>query len=147
MFVATPTGRGWVEQDLGLNPTTIGRAPMNISSRTTLIGLNLALASALGVALVIRAGANHQAPTVRPGALLESAAMAQAPAPAARPRGQYVLLSGRMQGGSGAAVWVLDSVNQELLAMSWDRTRARFAPLGVRNVNADSLAAENDRGR
>lgn len=90
--------------------------------RLSLIGLNLLLLGALAWV------------TFQPAAGAESAAR---PGQPARPRGQYVLNAGRMQGSTVHAVYVLDVVNQELLALRWDRAGQRLEVLGYRNLSQD----------
>lgn len=68
---------------------------------------------------------------------LQPAATAQ-PAPASeRPRGQYLLVGGDLATGSSNAVWITDTVNQELLAVRWDTSRNRLQGLGYRNLRSD----------
>ncbi|MBL8764242.1 MAG: hypothetical protein JNM07_08225 [Phycisphaerae bacterium] len=55
-----------------------------------------------------------------------------------RPRGQYTILSGRVQGGAGNAAYVLDSVNAELIAVRWNRTSGRLEGLGYRSILEDA---------
>lgn len=91
--------------------------------RLSLIGLNLLLLGALAWI------------TFQPAAGADSATRLGQPA---RPRGQYVLNAGRMQGSTVHAVYVLDVVNQELLALRWDRAGQRLETLGYRNIAQDA---------
>lgn len=70
---------------------------------------------------------------------LQSPAGAQpgAAAPAVRGRGDYTMVSGRYQGGTANMVYLLDSANQELLALEWNRNRNEFVPLGLRSLVED----------
>jgi len=54
-----------------------------------------------------------------------------------RGRGDYTLISGRFQGGTASAVYVIDGANQEILALTWDRTKNAFEPVGVRSMFSD----------
>lgn len=58
-------------------------------------------------------------------------------APAVRGRGDYTMVSGRYQGGTANMVYLLDSANQELLALEWNRNRNEFVPLGLRSLVED----------
>jgi hypothetical protein len=93
-------------------------------TRQRLIGLNIALLMMLGVVTIfsnVEAGA-------QPGGT-----------PAApRPRGDYTVVSGRYQGGTANAVYILDAANQELLAITWDRSRNEVNVLGHRKLGDDS---------
>lgn len=88
-----------------------------------LIGLNIALLLMLGVVTILTsvdAGA-------QPGATA-----------APRPRGEYTVVSGRYQGGTNNAIYVLDSANQELMALSWDKSRNELEVIGHRKLNDDA---------
>ena len=67
---------------------------------------------------------------------MQSSAGAQQPA-AQRSRGDYTIVSGRYQGGTASAVFVVDGANQEVLALTWNRTKNEFEPIGIRNMLAD----------
>jgi hypothetical protein len=61
------------------------------------------------------------------------------PSPAAnRPRGQYILLSGRAAGSSTNIVYILDTNNQELIALRWNRGTQSLEGLGHRNTADDN---------
>ncbi len=59
----------------------------------------------------------------------------------ARARGEYTMVSGRVVGGSNNAVYVVDSANQEMIALIWNNTRKGLEGIGYRDFNADSGAA------
>lgn len=90
-----------------------------------LIGLNACLAAAL--------------------LLVEFAprAWAQADEGPARPRGEYTLVGGEIQTGNSDAVYVIDSVNQEMIVMTWEDGHNNLNGIGYRDLDADSKA----RGR
>jgi hypothetical protein len=98
-------------------------------SRARLIGLNVAL---LGILALVSIG---------PGA---STGSAQSNA-AARSRGEYTLLSGRVLGATANGIWILDAANQELIALSWDRARDRMEPIGYRNLSDDAKFLKRPR--
>lgn len=88
-----------------------------------LVALNLALAAGL-TALTLAPSPQASA---QPGAQ-----------PAARPRGDYAMVSGKSSGiGNYNAVFIVDSTNQELVALKWDNSRTQFDGLGFRSLNAD----------
>jgi len=90
-----------------------------------LIGLNAALAVAL---LLVEFGPR---------------AWAQPGDGPARPRGEYTLIGGEIQTGNSDAVYVIDSVNQEMIVMTWEDGRNNLNGIGYRDLDADSKA----RGR
>ncbi len=94
-----------------------------------LVGLNGALLVAL--ALV----------TFSPGAAGQQRGAAAPPAAPARNPGDYTLLGGRVQGQSSEAIYILDAVNREIVAVSWDQSRRTLGPIGFRDLNIDAQAA------
>lgn len=90
-----------------------------------LIALNAAL---IGVLALV---------SFQPGA---TAQPAQTRAP-----GEYVLIGGEMRGGNASAVWVLDSINQELVAVRWDESRDNLNGIGFRDLDADAHAKGGQR--
>lgn len=57
-----------------------------------------------------------------------------------RARGEYTLLSGRLTIDGPHAVYVLDSSNQELVALRWDQSRQMLMGIGYRNLSTDTSA-------
>lgn len=55
-----------------------------------------------------------------------------------RRRTSYVLASGFMPNATAEAVWVVDQVNQEVIAVSWDSNRKDLNGIGYRDLNADA---------
>lgn len=47
-----------------------------------------------------------------------------------RARGTYTMVGGKMIGSPEAAIYVVDAVNQELVAAKWDRSRKALRFLG-----------------
>jgi hypothetical protein len=64
--------------------------------------------------------------------------MAEAQAPLNRARGEYTLVSGRLNSGGPQAIYVLDSSNNELIALRWDPSRQTLAGIGYRNLSSDT---------
>jgi hypothetical protein len=61
----------------------------------------------------------------------------------ARARGEYTMVTGRV--GSGRpVVYIVDSANQEMVALRWDTGKQNFTGVGYRNILTDARAA---RGR
>ena len=92
-----------------------------------LIGLNVALLGVLGVVTLVgvlssRAGA-------QPGV---------GGAAAARGRGEYTMVAGKIQGATTAAIYVVDAANQEVIALGWDRATNRLEPIGHRSLLDDA---------
>ncbi|MEO1583264.1 MAG: hypothetical protein AAFR96_01675 [Planctomycetota bacterium] len=66
-------------------------------------------------------------------------AMAPAQPGNERARGQYAIVGGEFLGGGGEnAVFILDSTNQDLIAVRWDRTRQSLAGIGYRDLSLDA---------
>lgn len=59
-------------------------------------------------------------------------------AQAGRARGDYTMVAGQIQGREEAAIYIVDATNQELVALSWDRTAGGLTPLGHRNLAQDA---------
>ncbi|MGQ0628328.1 MAG: hypothetical protein ACT4PL_09555 [Phycisphaerales bacterium] len=96
-----------------------------------LIALNLVLA--LGVMLVALLPA---AGGERGGSIFDPRS-ALAGQPVSRQRGQYVMIAGRAQGSTTNVVYILDTVNQELVAVRYNRGTQALEPIGFRNVGED----------
>jgi hypothetical protein len=97
-------------------------------SNARLIGLNLGLLGVLGALTVI--GATHAG--AQPGTNPPAGA-----AGPARGRGEYTMIAGRVQGATTDGVFIIDAANQELVALSWDRTNNRLEPIGYRSIGED----------
>jgi hypothetical protein len=62
-----------------------------------------------------------------------------------RPRGKYVLVAGGVSGSVSSAVYIMDTVNQELIAINYEYSTKRLKGVGHRNVAAD-IADMSRRG-
>jgi hypothetical protein len=60
----------------------------------------------------------------------------------ARARGDYTMVSGRTNQGGPSVVYIVDSSNQELVALRWDQTKKVMGGVGYRNLAADSRGAK-----
>jgi len=93
-----------------------------------LIGLNVALLLALGaVTLATRAGAQNDG------------------AGGGRGRGEYTLVSGRVQGATTHTIYVLDAANQELVALGWNRNTNQAEVVGFRSLADDAKYLQRPR--
>lgn len=61
-----------------------------------------------------------------------------------RARGDYTMISGKIMGGNASVVYVLDAVNQEMIALRWNETDKGLDGIGFRDLAADAAA---DPGR
>ncbi len=61
-----------------------------------------------------------------------------------RARGDYTMVAGKSNSGPSSIVYVIDSANQEAVALRWDATKQAMVGSGYRNIQTDSRAA---RGR
>ena len=76
--------------------------------------------------------------------LLTPRASAQ-PGAIGRARGNYLMVSGHATGVTGNVVYIVDTVNQELIALKYQRSAGRLDPLGYRNLATDS--SQGAKGR
>lgn len=59
---------------------------------------------------------------------------------ATRARGEYTLVSGEIVGGNANAIYILDSANQELVAVRWNDGSKVLDGIGYRDLQADAQA-------
>lgn len=100
-----------------------------LASARRLLWLNGGLLAALACATLVGhfSGAPASAQPVDPATGVQ-----------VRNRGDYTVVSGRYQGGTTSAVYILDAANQQILALKWDRTNARFDLVGLRSITDDA---------
>jgi hypothetical protein len=55
----------------------------------------------------------------------------------ARSRGDYTMAAGRSNGAQSGIVYIVDTVNQELIAITFDPNNKRVDGVGYRNLAAD----------
>ncbi len=91
---------------------------MRRNTRGTLIAVNAGLAALLLILTLAPDGAIGQ--------------------PAQRARGEYTVVGGKIRGGPGNAIWVVDSANQELVALRWNDARNQLEGIDYRDLNADA---------
>lgn len=79
--------------------------------------------------------------------LLLLAALVLAPASVAqratggRARGEYSMLSGKITGSTAHAVYILDSSNQDLIAVRWNESTKSMDAIGYRDLKEDAQAS------
>jgi hypothetical protein len=95
---------------------------MKSSHRRGLILLNAGLLAVLG------------AVTLAPRSVAQGQGSAQ------RARGEYTLVAGRIIGGSTHAVYIIDTANQEMVAVRWNEGQKGLDGIGYRNLAADAQA-------
>ncbi len=93
-----------------------------------LIGLNIALLGVLGVVTLV--GVMSSRAGAQPGT--------GGAGGAARGRGEYTMVAGKIQGATTAAIYVVDAANQEVVALGWDRATSRLEPIGHRSLLDDA---------
>lgn len=90
--------------------------------RKWLIAANIGLAAAIGI--------------------LWTASPALGLQPASRARGQYTMVAGELRSGpKTSAVYIVDSVNQEMVAVRWNDSRNDLDGLDYRNLDTDQTKA------
>lgn len=105
-----------------------------LTSRSTLLGVNILLAGALGVTTLLVSTPSPAQPQRLPA----GGAGDRGPDAAGRVRGEYTMLSGRIQGSTTSAIYILDAANQELVALTWNRSANQLEAIGLRNLSDDA---------
>ncbi len=103
---------------------SVSAAPLSARVNPRLVAVNVVLLGVL--AFVTFAGAQPTPPGSTPGPH------------AGRGRGEYTMVSGRYSGATTSAIYILDSANQELVVLGWDRSAARLNPIGHRSLADDA---------
>ncbi|MFG0256336.1 MAG: hypothetical protein ACF8GE_00360 [Phycisphaerales bacterium JB043] len=67
-------------------------------------------------------------------------------AQSARQRGEYTMISGRVQGVVSDVVYIVDSRNQHIAAFQWNQAQRLFSPIGYSSI-ANDLEASRGGGR
>jgi hypothetical protein len=60
---------------------------------------------------------------------------------ASRARGEYTMLSGRATGSSAHVVYILDTSNQDMVAVRWNDSTKALDNIGYRDLKEDALAS------
>lgn len=58
--------------------------------------------------------------------------------PNSRPHGEYTIVSPKTADGNTGALVVIDSTNDEMAVLAWDKTRRTLNVTGFRDLTADS---------
>jgi len=66
-----------------------------------------------------------------------ASAQAGGDANSSRPRGEYTLIGGEIDTGNSDAVYVIDSVNQQMVVLRWDDGRNALDGVGYRDLDSD----------
>lgn len=69
----------------------------------------------------------------------------QVGAQAARTRGDYLMVAGHVNGVDGSAVYIVDAVNQEMIALSLNNTSKTLEGIGHRNLANDARSLPGGR--
>lgn len=56
-----------------------------------------------------------------------------------RARGDYTMIAGRAVSGGSSVVYILDSNNEELVALKWDQASASMQGVGYRDLKTDAV--------
>jgi hypothetical protein len=64
-----------------------------------------------------------------------------------RARGKYLAVSGGAPGATGDVVWIVDTVNQQMIALSWDPNTKAMVGVGFRDLTIDAGTALRGGGR
>lgn len=59
----------------------------------------------------------------------------------ARARGDYAMVSGKITGSSSHAVFIVDSANQEMVAVRWNESTKGLDAIGYRDLKEDAQLA------
>ena len=62
----------------------------------------------------------------------------RASAQADRRRAEYLITAGTIKGTDAATVWVVDTTNQDLVALLWNAQPGQLEGLGYRDLSADA---------
>lgn len=66
-----------------------------------------------------------------------------------RARGDYTMVSGPVPAMSGSAVYIVDTINQEMMVIAFSQSSKRLEGIGYRNLaqDADSLGRGQQQSR
>lgn len=62
-----------------------------------------------------------------------------------RPRGDYTMVSARIQGATANYVYVVDSTNAEIVSLKWNRNAEQFEIADYRDITEDSKSTKAPR--
>ena len=64
-----------------------------------------------------------------------------APPREGRIRGDYTMVSGRVNAGGADVVYVLDAANREMIGLRWDSAKQSLVGVGYRDLDADARSS------
>lgn len=96
---------------------------MNRKQFRTLLALNLVLLVLLAVVSLASGAGAQRGASAQQGA--------------GRARGLYTMVAGNVQGMEESAIYIVDTNNQEVIAMHWDQGQRVLATIGQRNMAND----------
>ena len=70
---------------------------------------------------------------------VEPIAWAQSGSEAGRPRGEYSVVAGETVGGVASVIYVLDTVNREMVALRWNDSVKSLEGIGYRDLSKDAM--------
>ena len=59
--------------------------------------------------------------------------------PATRGPGDYTMVGGQLRGQNADVVYIVDAMNQEMVAVMWNQSQRKMMAVGYRDLAADSL--------
>ena len=62
-----------------------------------------------------------------------------------RARGQYTMVAGGVNGSTSSAVYIIDVINQEMMAVAYNQNTKRLDGLGYRNLALDATTRTQRR--
>ena len=65
----------------------------------------------------------------------------------ARPRGEYTMVAGGVKGADSSAVFVVDTVNQEMMAITYNRQTKLVEGIAYRSLAEDVASVQRARTR
>ena len=54
-----------------------------------------------------------------------------------RARGEYSMVGGQITGGTPSVIYIIDSNNDEMVALRWNNGRSLLEPIGFRDLTSD----------
>ncbi len=64
--------------------------------------------------------------------------------PASRTRGQYTMVAGELRGGTPSGIFLIDSINEEIVVLRWNESHNQLDGLDYRDLEVDA-ARQGDR--
>ena len=64
-----------------------------------------------------------------------------------RPRGSYIMVAGGVAGAPADALWIVDTVSQEMIALTYDPNQKELQGIGYRNLMADAAVVTRSPSR